>query len=322
MVEFGSISQIFGSEGLAPVRERGLPFVDSVGLSVQDGEGTGLQIISLMPEIARVHGRSRAAWRKLGLHLGIAWRLRQRLERGGEPEALIENGKLVDARGSATSGSARDALIDATRRIEKARTKATRDDPEHVLELWRGLVSGRWSLVDQWDSDGRRYVAAYENAATIGKVQGFAAWELQALRMHLLRASGDEIAFALGVSPSTVERVLSSAAKRVGLRTRAELVRLSEPRLMTRLALDVGPDRLDVLRFDEPALPTAWQARLTKAQLEVATAAARGLSDSEISRDRRTSVRTVSNLLAATYRLLELDGRSDLVRGVVQSGRS
>lgn len=315
MVEFGSVSQIFGTSGLAPVRERGLPFVDSVGLSVQDGEGTGLQIISLMPDVVRVHGRSRAAWRKVGLHLGIAWRLRRRLERGGQPEALIENGKLVDARGEAKSGSAREALIDATRRIERARTAATRDDPEHVLELWKGLVSGRWSLVDKWDSDGRRYVAAYENGATVGTVQGFAAWEIQVLRMHLLRASSDEIAFALGIAPSTVERVLSNAAKRVGLRSRAELVRLSEPRVMTRLALDVGQERIDVLRFEEPALPAAWQARLTKAQLEVASAAARGLSDSEIARDRGTSVRTVSNLLTATYRLLELEGRSDLVQG-------
>ncbi|AKU95325.1 hypothetical protein AKJ09_01989 [Labilithrix luteola] len=321
MVEFGSVSQLFGASVLAPVRERALPFVDSVGLSVQDGEGTGLQIISPMPDVVRVHGRSRSAWRKLGLHLGIAWRLRRRLERGGEPEALIHDGKLVDARGNAKPRGAREALIEATRRIERARTKTTRDEPEHVLDLWRGLVSGRWSLVDRWDSDGRRYIAAYENGATVGEIQGFSSWEIRVLQMHLLRAKGSEIAFALGLSPSTVERVLSNAARRIGLRNRAELVRLSEPRFMRRFAIDVGRDRIDVLRFEDPALPAAWQGRLTKAQLDVATAAAHGLSDGEIARHRGTSVRTVSNLLAATYRALGLEGRGALVRSALETAR-
>lgn len=318
MVEFGSVSQLFGTEAVAPIQERAWPFVDGVGLFAQDGEGAGIQIISPSPTLVRVHGRSRTAWRRLALHVGIAWRLRRRLERGSVPEARIENGKLVDARGEAKSPSARETLIAATRRIERARTAATREDPEQVLELWSGLVSGRWSLIDQWDSDGRRYVAAYENGATVGEVQGFAPWEVQILRMHLLRARPDEIGFALGMATSTVERVLSSVARRVGLRSRAELVRLSEPGLMTRLAIDVVGERIDVLRFDEPSLPAAWQARLTKAQREVSISAARGLSDGEIARARGSSIRTVSNLLAATYRILELDGRADLVRALVQ----
>ncbi len=318
MVEFGSVSQIFGASGLAPAHGRGYPFVDSVGLAVQDGEGSGLQIVSPMADVVRVHGRSRAAWRKVGLHLGIAWRLRRRLERGREPEALVDKGKIVDARGEATTVSAREALIDAVRRLERARVSPRRDDPEHVLDVWRGLVSGRWSLVDKWESDGRRYVAAYENGATVGTVQGFAPWEVRVLRMHLLHASRDEIAFGLGLAPSTVDRVLSKGASRLGLRSRAELVRLSEPHLMERFALEVGQERIDVLRIEEPALPAAWRSRLTKAQLEVATAAARGLSDGEIARARGTSVRTVSNHLAASYRLLGLEGRSDLVRGVVE----
>lgn len=321
MVEFGSVSQLFGPAAIAPIQARSLPFVDSVGLSVQDGEGAGLQIISLMPDVVRVHGHSRSAWRKLGLHLGIAWRLRRRLEFGGEPEALIEGNKLVDARGEAKTRTAREALVEATQRIERARTSARANGSAHVLELWQGLVSGRWSLVDKWERDGRRYVAAYENGATVGKVQGFAAWEVRILEMHLLRATTDEIGFALGISRSTVERVLSNAARRIGLRNRTELARLSEPELVTRLALDLGRDRVDVLRFEEPSLPSTWQARLTKAQYEVATAAARGLSDGEIARQRGTSVRTVSNLLAATYRRLAIDGRNALVRSALHTAR-
>lgn len=314
VVEFGSVSQLFGSSARATVRRHELPFVDSVGLSVQDGEGTGLQIISPMVDVVRVHGRSRAAWRKLGLHLGIAWRLRKRLARGGCPEALVEKGKVVDARGIAKERSARAALIEATRRIERARADAASSEPERVLELWQGLVSGRWSLVDKWDSDGRRYVAAYPNGATVGNVDGLGPTELRILHMYLLRASPGEIAFALGFSRSTVERVLSSAAKRLGLRSRAELVRLAQLGGVARVALDVGGDRIDVLRFEQPRLSASLEHRLTKAQLEVATAAGHGLSDGEIARVRGSSVRTVSNLLAATYRALGISGREDLVR--------
>jgi hypothetical protein len=32
---------------------------------------------------------------------------------------------------------------------------------------------------------------------------------------------------------------------------------------MARLALEVGGDRIDVLRFDEPPHPRAWLGRLT-----------------------------------------------------------
>jgi DNA-binding NarL/FixJ family response regulator len=319
MVEFGSVSQLFGAKALAPVGAMQLPFTDSVGLFVQDGQRTGIQIVSLMHEVSRVHGRSRAAWRKIGLHIGAAWRLRRRLEGGREPEAVMSEGKVVDARGPAKSSDARAALVDAVRRIDHARSASERGSPERVLELWQGLVSGRWSLVDKWESDGRRYVAAYENGTSLGERRGFAPGELDALRMHLLRATDKEIAFALGLEVSTIGRVLANAARRIGLRSRADLARLSMPERIARLAVDLGDDRLDVLRFDEPGLPPAWRARLTTAQREVATAAARGLSDDQIARERGTSTRTVSNHLSATYRILALRGRADLVRGVGQS---
>jgi DNA-binding CsgD family transcriptional regulator len=322
VVEFGASTQVFGPAVARFFRESGAPIADSIGLSVHDGEGFALQFSAPARAPVRVHGHSRAAWRKLGLHLGIAWRLRRRLEAGSEPVALVAGGKIVDARGAAKARTARDALVEATRRLERARGKTERDDPERVLELWTGLVSGRWSLVDRWESDGRRYVAAYENRATpSARAPGLVPWDVEVLRTYLLRASLEETAFALGIEGATVERVLSNAARKLGLRGRAELARLSEPRLMTRLALEVGPDRVDILRFDDPRLPAAWAARLTAAQREVAQAAARGLTDAEIARERGTSVRTVSNLLAAAYRSLAVGGRKELIRGVLRHGR-
>ncbi|MFO0615205.1 MAG: LuxR C-terminal-related transcriptional regulator [Polyangiaceae bacterium] len=312
LVEFASVSQLFGPEMLNARQS----FRDSVALTVQDGEGTSLQIVALQPALVRVHGRSRSAWRRLGLHVGIAWRLRRRLERGATPEAILGlDGKVVEARGVARSRSARESLAHAVQRIESVRAGNDRASPEQVLDLWRGLVSGRWSLVDRWERDGRRYVAAYENVAA-PDVRGLVPWELSVLRCYQRNATAEETAFATGLELATVDRVLGSAARRLGLRRPAELVRLTESGLLDRIAVQVGDDQLHVLRFDPPTLPADWRSRLSPAQAAVVTAAAQGLADSEIARDRRVSVRTVSNQLAAVYRELGLGGRAELIRRV------
>lgn len=315
MVEFASVSQLFGPDVLRAQQS----FRDSVALTVQDGEGTSLQIVALQPELVRVHGRSRAAWRRLGLHVGIAWRLRRRLERGAMPEAVLGlDGKVVEARGVARSHSARESLAAAVQGIEEARASGDRASPDRVLHLWRGLVSGRWSLVDQWERDGRRYVAAYENLAA-PDVRGLVPWELSVLRCYLRNATAEETAFALGLDVATVRRVLGSAARRLGLRSSAELVRLTESGLLDRIAVQIGGEQLHVLRFDAPSLPAEWRRRLTPAQAAVASAAAQGFADGEIARERRVSVRTVSNQLAAVYRAMGLGGRVELIRRVARA---
>jgi len=70
----------------------------------------------------------------------------------GEPERRVENVNAVEA--FATLRSAARAA-DRTQRLAGAETAK-----EAALDAWSALVDGRWSVVDHFESDGRRFLVA------------------------------------------------------------------------------------------------------------------------------------------------------------------
>jgi len=48
-----------------------------------------------------------------------------------------------------------------------------------AMENWRGLVDGRWSLVDRFDSDGKRFVVAVKNDPEARDPRGLSRREQQ-----------------------------------------------------------------------------------------------------------------------------------------------
>jgi DNA-binding NarL/FixJ family response regulator len=84
---------------------------------------------------------------------------------------------------------------------------------------WRAFVGGGWRVIDQFDSGGRRYVIARRSVSPT---------VLEPAEHELLtrRARGDglkQIANDLGLSVSAVSRRVSSAMRKLGLRSHAEL---------------------------------------------------------------------------------------------------
>jgi DNA-binding NarL/FixJ family response regulator len=110
----------------------------------------------------------RKRWPCISAHLGAGLRLRAatrclHLDAEDVEAVLDSGGKVLDARAQATSTSARELLREAVRRIERARTAQGRSDPDAAMESWEGLVDGRWSLVDRFDTDGKRFIIAVKN---------------------------------------------------------------------------------------------------------------------------------------------------------------
>jgi DNA-binding CsgD family transcriptional regulator len=101
-----------------------------------------------------------------------------------------------------------------------------RRDPDEAVELWRGLVAGRWSVVDQFDHDGKRFVVAVPNEPR-PRFTGreLTAREAQVTALAARGHSNKLIAYELGLSVSTVGAYLASAARKLGAPTRASLVR-------------------------------------------------------------------------------------------------
>jgi DNA-binding NarL/FixJ family response regulator len=132
--------------------------------------------------------------------------------------------RLTDAVGPAQQSGATRKLRDAAIRVDRARGKLRRDDPDEALQIWKAMVRGRWSMVDWFDSDERRYVLAVPNQPSVTDPRGLTERENQVVGAAVLGHSNKMIAYRLGLSTSRVSTLLRSAMRKLGFRTRNELV--------------------------------------------------------------------------------------------------
>jgi DNA-binding NarL/FixJ family response regulator len=98
-----------------------------------------------------------------------------------------------------------------------------RSDPERALATWTALVSGRWSLVDRYERDGRRYLVARPNPHDAPDPRMLSERERAVAHLVALGWSNKWIAYELGLSPSTVATHLSSALEKLRLKARTDL---------------------------------------------------------------------------------------------------
>lgn len=224
-------------DGTPEVGANGYPAI--IGLNGLDATGRGLAIAAASNEPIPVPPASIVRlWSRVAVHVATAARLRR--EAGDRPigergEAVVEpNGKVVDATGAARDVLARGALREAARGIDRARSRAARDDVGATMDLWQALVGGRWSLVDSFESDGRRYLVAVPNEPVLGELGALTERERRVLGALALGHANKLIAYELGVAVSTVATYIARAQKKLGVESRVELVKLlaSRPELI------------------------------------------------------------------------------------------
>lgn len=206
---------------------------DSFGLTALDVDGQGVVINAGLPEPAAVDRRMHALWEQVCVHLTAAHRLRRALATGAPRgvdggEAILDAGtmKLEHATGGARDASARERLRAAAVSVERARNELREADPDAALAVWKGLVDGRWSLVDWFDSDGRRYLVARRNAPSVRDPRGLTPRERQVVAYAVLGESSKLIAYRLGLSQSTISATLGEALRKLGLSSRTQLVQM------------------------------------------------------------------------------------------------
>jgi DNA-binding NarL/FixJ family response regulator len=87
-------------------------------------------------------------------------------------------------------------------------------------------VDGRWSLVDHVEADGRRVVLARRNPPGVRDPRALTARERDVLA-HVAQGHGNKhVAYALGLSATTVATHLRRALRKLGLRSRRDAIRL------------------------------------------------------------------------------------------------
>jgi DNA-binding CsgD family transcriptional regulator len=183
--------------------------------------------------VARATGPA-LPWGRLTAHVAAGARLRRAavpslgpstLESPDVEAVLSPSGVVKHAEGPATTATARESLRRAAKSIDRARSKARGDDDE-ALALWQGLVTGRWSLVDRFDSDGHRYLVARRNDPRVSDPRALTLRERQVLAYAAMGEPLKVIAYALGLPMSTISQCRTRAMRKLGVKTQAELTAL------------------------------------------------------------------------------------------------
>lgn len=195
-----------------------------------DPSGLGCFLTAKLGARCKVPSGTKRRWSRLAAHLASGYRLQRRLtaataDRPDAPAAILQpNGKLEHAEGEATESTAREALRSAVVAIEAARGKLRQQEPDGAVERWRGLVAARWSLVDEFERDGKRFVVARRNDVAGPDTRRLTDRERQVVAYARLGHSNKFIAYELGISPSTIGVLLWRAAAKVGARSRRALL--------------------------------------------------------------------------------------------------
>ncbi|MEZ4221853.1 MAG: LuxR C-terminal-related transcriptional regulator [Polyangiaceae bacterium] len=205
-----------------------VPVQDSLAVFVHAGAGKIVLFATVNGKRVNLDAGTRRLWQRIALHLGAGRRL---LGRAASPdaadvEAVLEPGGAL-AHASGEARTAQHMLRDAVRNMDRARTREGRKDPMQALELWRGLLAGRWTLVDHFDSDGRRFVLARKNDPDVPEPRALTRRQRQVVFYASLGWSNKEICYALGLSENTVSAHLAQSLTKLGITTRAELVRMA-----------------------------------------------------------------------------------------------
>ena len=213
---------------------------DSFGITALDADGQGVVLNAGLPEPEEVDTRTRELWEHVCVHVTAAHRLRRALAtgaprgaEGGEAVLDASTMQVEHATGDARDATARERLRAAAISVDRARTQLRDSDPDTALAVWKGLVDGRWSLVDWFDTDGQRYMVARRNAPSVRDPRGLTPRERQVVAYTVLGESSKLIAYRLGLSESTISSTLNEALRKLGLSSRTQLVQM--------LALDQDP---------------------------------------------------------------------------------
>jgi DNA-binding CsgD family transcriptional regulator len=214
--------------GYAAMRSLGIH--DILVVNAIDPTWHGVWLGACLPDVTQLESAEVDRWSRVAAHVASGFRVRRRLEvaerrdasRGAEA-ILDPGGTVLHAEPAAASQDARDALGGAAKAIERARS-AKRRSLESSIDEWKGLIAARWTLVDHFESDGRRYLCARRNDAADDQARGLSEREYQVAAFLSLGHSTKLIAYELGITASTVRVLIARAIAKLGLTTRVELV--------------------------------------------------------------------------------------------------
>ena len=318
-----------GSEHISPLVPNQLGFDRTItniighdasdvwGVKCSSGAGSGVIFAVALGECRNSTAQERKLWSQVAAHLGAGLRLRKLAQELSLDASLVEavfdpRAYLHDARGPAVDTKARDTLRQAVRGIERSRTTTGDDNPDAALDNWQGLVNGRWSLVDYFDTDGKRFIIAIKNDPAHPDPRGLTQGERQMAEYIGAGYATKEIAYALGVSNAAVNNAVARIQDKLCLSSRAEVASFFAANgSRTKLAeVAVKDERLLVGAY--PLVDPERVACLTETEREVAAQIIAGSTNRDIAKRRALSEHTVANQAQSIFLKLNVHSRAQL----------
>jgi len=215
-------------EGWQAVRAA-LGVVDGLAINGLDPSGLGVINLLLLTRRPSLSTARRSTLAHVAAHVVAGLRLRRRLalaeDRVAEADAVLSvDGQVAHAVGSARLKDSRESLRSAARALARARGRLRRDDADRAVLDWKVLVEHRWSLLDHFDRDGKRYLLACRNSPTSLASSLLTPREREVVLLAARGHSNKLIGYELGIATSTVGVLLNRAAARLGVRTRRALI--------------------------------------------------------------------------------------------------
>jgi len=200
---------------------------DVVGAIGLDPGGGGVALSWLRRAPGPMRRDVRQTLLRVAAHIASAARLRERSTSHVDGDAVIAvDGRVLHAERDARDADQRSALREAALRLDRARMRQRVDDHVDPAAMWTALVEGRWTLVERFDSDGRRVIVARRNDPT---TRADLALSEREKKVVALVAAGHPLklaAYELGLGTSTVCEALQRAMAKMGVTSRAALVEI------------------------------------------------------------------------------------------------
>ncbi|MFO0686841.1 MAG: helix-turn-helix transcriptional regulator [Sandaracinus sp.] len=219
-----------------PVR---FPLADCIGLISMDTSGIGAVLIGGLSAPGHFSATDQRKWDRVASHLAAALRLRERLRALPAEASLDAADAVLDPRTRRAVHASSEAESHLETIRDAAEVLAARhgtSDPARLVAAWRALVAGRWSLVDTFDTDRKRYFVLRKNEPAAPGPDVLSASQRAIAAYVAMGHSNKAIAYHLGVSESAISRALDQIVRRLGLPSRAALAQLAA-------ALGAHPDR-------------------------------------------------------------------------------
>jgi DNA-binding NarL/FixJ family response regulator len=290
---------------------------DKLAVKGLTGQGSAVILCWLFGERVAPTPQERHRWQCVASHLGAGLRLREVAGvldlAAASVEAVFDGGgKIHDLRVGAARRATRAALRDAVCRLDKLRSTQGRRDPDHALPAWEGLVCGRWSLVDHFDSDGRRFVLALKNDPSFPDPRGLTVRERQVAEFLGQGHAVKEISYMLGISRSAVTNCTARAIHKLGLGSLADLAAFFAPSGLRATLAEAAVDGDTLLLGSYPLIPDVHITALTAAERAVLAHLLAGSTNKDIAQRRDSKESTVANQVQSIFHKLGVRSRSEL----------